>query len=333
MPKLLKTILLIVAALALFFVGLLFFIKAPEREDIVWGVNFSQMQAENLELDWKETYLAILDDLKVENIKLLANWDKIETEKGRYYFDDIDWQVKEAEKRGVKMIYVTGMKSGRWPECHIPEWAKNLSKKEQQEAILDYVEKSVLRYKNNNAIIAWQAENEPLFPFGECPWRDKNFLKKEAALIKSLDPGKPVIISDTGEFSLWINAAEIGDIVGTTMYRRVWFHISDMYGFYFVSPFPPAIYWQKALLIKKLFNKDVINVELQAEPWVRDTFLITPLKDQEKIMNLEKLKENIAFAKESGLDTFYFWGVEWWYWLKNDKNKPEIWNYAKRLFN
>lgn len=332
MPKLLKTILSVVAVLTLFFVGLLFFIKAPEGEDIVWGVNFSQMQAENLKLDWKETYLAILDDLKVEHIKLLANWDKIETEKGKYYFDDIDWQIKEAEKRGIKTIYVTGMKTGRWPECHIPEWAKNLSKKEQQEAVLDYVEMSVLRYKNNNAIIAWQAENEPLFPFGECPWRDKDFLKKEVALIKSLDPGKPVIISDTGEFSLWINAAEIGDIVGTTMYRRVWVPVVGKIGFYMRFFSLPQVYWIKSKFVDKFFGKEVINVELQAEPWLPVSIYESSVEQQETSMNLWQFQKNVDFAKKTGLGTFYFWGAEWWYWLKEKHQKPEIWEEARKLF-
>ena len=256
----------------------------------------------------------------------------MEGEKGRYYFDDIDWQIKEAESRGVNLIYVVGMKTGRWPECHLPNWALNLQKQEQQEEILEYIKKAVLRYKNQKSIIAWQAENEPFFKFGECPWYDKNFLIEEVKFIKSIDSTRPVIVSDSGEYSSWFTAAKIGDIVGTTIYRKVWVHLTDKYGFYTSIFFPPQSYWIKAQIVKKLFNKEVINVELQAEPWVRNVFADIPLEEQEKTMDLKQFKRNIEFAKNSGLSTFYLWGGEWTYWLKKTQNKPEIWDEAKKLF-
>ncbi len=326
-----KILFIIILLLSLLFIYIFFIAKAPQQ-NITWGVNFSQSQAQYLKLDWKETYSAILEDLGVKNIKLLTRWDLIESKKGYYYFDDIDWQIKEAEKHNTKLIYVVGMKSGRWPECHLPDWANSLSKQEQQDELLKYVEEVVLRYKDSKSIVYWQAENEPLFKFGECPWYDKDFLKKEVALIKSLDFTRPVIVSDSGEYSLWIQTAKIGDIVGTTMYRKVWVHITDKYGFYMNVSFPPISYWGKAQMIEKLFGKKVINVELQAEPWVRDVYANTLLTEQEKTMNLEQFKANINFAKKTGLDTFYFWGTEWWYWMKETQNRPEIWNEAKQLF-
>jgi hypothetical protein len=243
-----------------FFVG-----SPPQVEKITWGVNFSQKHAQNLKLNWKETYLALLDDLGVKNLKVSAHWDLIESEKDKYNFEDLDWQIKEAEKRGAKILLVIGMKTGRWPECHIPNWAVNLDKREQQKEILEILREIVLRYKDSKTILAWQVENEPFFPFGQCPWVDKNFLKKEIRLVKDLDLLKrKVIISDSGEGSFWIRAAQFGDIVGTTMYKKVWFR---QLGFYIYYPFPPTFYWRKAKIIKKLFNKEVICVELQAEPW------------------------------------------------------------------
>ena len=52
-----------------------------------------------------------------------------------------------------------------------------------------------------------------MFKFGECPsWYYKNddFLKKEVALVKSLDPSRQIIISDSGEQSTWFGAAKVG---------------------------------------------------------------------------------------------------------------------------
>jgi len=331
--KFFKKFLLVFLILLLFFIGYFFVGKPPQAEKIIWGVNFSQKHTQNFGLNWQETYLALLDDLKVKNIKLITHWDLIEPREGEYNFNDLDWQIKTAEEKGVKILLVIGMKTGRWPECHIPNWAKNFSKEEQQEELLNLVKQFVLRYRDSAAIWAWQVENEPFFPFGECPWTDKKFLKKEINLVKSLDnKNRPIVISDSGEGSFWITAAKLGDIVGVTMYKKVWFRQLGIYVYY---PLPPTFYWRKAEYIEKIFNKKVIVVELQAEPWGPKLLYDSPLKEQEKTMDLEKFRYNIEFAKKTGFDKFYLWGVEWWYWLK--KNFPDyedalIWEEAKTLF-
>lgn len=322
-------IILSLLALILICAGYLFAGKTPETRGIVWGVNFAQNQAEILGLDWKETYLAILEDLNVKEIKLINYWDIIEGEKDKFYFDDLDWQIKEAENHQAKLIMVIGMKTGRWTECHLPQWAKSLTKEEQQKEVLELLEKIVLRYKGSNSVWAWQVENEPLFSFGECPWKDKNFLKKEVEFVKSLD-NRPVIVSDSGEFSLWIEAARLGDIVGTTLYRKTW---STELRSYITYPFPAVYYWKRVLLINKLFKKEVICIELQTEPWGPKLLPDISVQEQLKTMDLEQFRKNISFAKETGLKKFYFWGVEWWYWMKETQGHPEIWDEAKTIFN
>ena len=329
MKKILKKILLISFVFLLIVVGFFTIGQVPQKE-VTFGVNFSQKHAQNLGLDWQKNYLALFDDLGAKKLKLASYWDLIEPEEGKYSFQDLDWQIQQVGERGVKTILVIGMKSPRWPECHIPEWAKNLSKEEQQEKVLNYIEKMVLRYKDLTTIDVWQIENEPFFPFGECLWADKDFLKKEIALVKSLDSQKrPVLISDSGEGSFWISAAVFGDIVGTTMYEKVWVH---QIGIYLTYPFPPVFYGRKAQIIKTLFDKEVICVELQAEPWGPKLIYDISLVEQEKTMNLEQFKKNIEFAKKTGLKEFYLWGTEWWYWMKEKQNRPEVWNEAKNLF-
>ena len=319
---------LTILLLILLLVGFFFIGKPPRAEKITFGVNFSQKHSQNLGLDWKENYLALLDDLGVRNIKLLTHWDLIEPEKDEYIFEDLDWQIETAEGKGVNLILVIGLKTGRWPECHMPQWAQGLSKEEQQKEILEFLEQIVLRYRDRAPIWAWQVENEAFFPFGECPWTDIDFLKKEIALVKSLD-AKPIIVSDSGEFSFWIRAARLGDIVGTTLHRRAWFRELGLYIHY---PFTPSYYWRRAEIIRKFFGKKVISVELQTEPWGPTLLYWLPPEEQEKTMNLEQFKKNIEFAKKTGLDTFYFWGAEWWYWMKEKQKLPEIWDEARSLF-
>lgn len=313
-----------------YFVG-----KAPVQKNITWGVDFSQMQAESLGLNWKQTYSAIIDDLGVKNLKLHTQWDWVEGKEGNYYFNDIDWQLAKAKSKDVKIIYVLGMKSGRWPECHAPLWTNMLSEQQQQDKLLAYVKEVVLRYKDDSTIINWQVENEPLFKFGECPnwyYKNDNFLKKEVDLVKSLDSSRQIIISDSGEQSNWFLAAKNADIVGITMYREVWAHVADGWGFYFKSFLSPVTYWRKALIIQEIFRKNVMCIELQAEPWASKPFYDVSLKEQSRSMNVDIFKKNVEYAKQTGLDKFYFWGVEWWYWLKTTKNDPAIWQEARKLF-
>ena len=51
---------------------------------------------------------------------------------------------------------------------------------------------------------------------------------------------------------------------------------------------------------------------------------------QRPIMLRRSVRENIEFAKQAGLDGYYFWGAEWWYWMKTKHNQPEIWEEARR---
>src|ERR1051326_2116160 len=91
---LLILVLLIVGGfLVLLGVGVMF-----ARKPVTWGVNFSQMQTQALGLDWKDVYTAYLEDLGAKNIKLVVNWDFVEGQKEQFYFNDLDWQVSQAEQ-------------------------------------------------------------------------------------------------------------------------------------------------------------------------------------------------------------------------------------------
>ena len=317
------------AFLLLVFVLFLFVGVAPQAESITWGVNFSQKHAINLGLDWKETYLALLDDLTIKHVKIAVHWDFIEGEGPGLFFDDVDWQVREAEKRNVQLLLVIGMKTPRWPECHIPQWVKDLGEKDHKIAMLAMLTGVVSRYKDSPALWGWQVENEPFFPFGECAFVHWDFLKKEVDLVRSLDPTHPVVVSESGEGSFWTGAATYGDVVGITLYQKAW--VSQL-GIAVDYPFPPVFYWRKAQLINTFFDKNTIGVELQAEPWGPTLLYDLSLEEQEKTMNPALFKDNIAFAKATGLDTFYLWGGEWWFWLKDKHDNSLIWEEAKKVF-
>jgi hypothetical protein len=325
-----KIWLLIMLGAAASVLAFFYLYRPPKPQNATYGVVFSQKHAQDLGVDWKANYLALLDDLKVRDLKIATYWDLLEPEAGRYDFSDLDWQLDRAKERGVRAMLVMGMKTPRWPECHLPAWAQSLEKEKQQEEVINLLKAVVWRYQDREEITMWQVENEPLFSFGDCPWRDKEFLKKEVALVKSIDAKfRPVLISDSGEGSFWTEAAKIGDIVGITMYRKVWFHEAKTYLTY---PIPPAWYWAKARFIQAAYHKKTICVELQAEPWCPSLLYDCAPTEQLKTMDPGQFERNLVFAGNSGFDTFYLWGAEWWYWQKEKNNNGQFWEEARKLW-
>ena len=302
-------------------------ISVPARQKLDYGVTFSQKFAEELGLDPKKLYTEILDDLKTRDLRLIAYWDRIESEEGGFSFDDLDWQIAEAEKRGAKIILAMGKKTPRWPECHEPNWLGNLV---QNEKLLNYIKTTVEHYKNSPAITAWQVENEPLFPFGTCSSTSINFLNKEIELVRSLD-ARPIMLTDSGELGfMWPYLSIKSDIFGTTLYRQVKNERLGEIKYWFI----PAYYFRiKAWWANKVLGGEILISELQAEPWVTTLISNVPLEEQYRTMNPEVFKEIIDYAERSGFPKAYLWGVEWWYWLREKKNMPEMWETAKPLFN
>src|SRR5690606_28996029 len=134
------------------------------------GVTFVSDYAAALGVDPEETYLAILGDLEVKNLRLVSYWNKIEQEQGVYAFDELDRQFKQAEEVNAKISLAICMRQPRWPECHAPQWALDLPKDKRQENLLTFLEQVVNRYKNSPALKSYQLENEALLhAFGECP--------------------------------------------------------------------------------------------------------------------------------------------------------------------
>ncbi len=298
------------------------------REDIGLGMTFSSRYAESLGLDWRETYLALLDDVGMKKIRLPAYWDLVEKERGTYDYADLDWQLAEASKRQAAVILSIGLKVPRWPECHIPDWAKD-DERIRKQGILHFMEKTVERYKGNSTITTWQVENEPFLPFGICPDFDVHFLEQEVALVKSLD-SRPILLTDSGELSLWYGAASRGDEFGTTLYRDIY---SKKTGGYFTYPIGPNFFRFKAWLVRTFAHQNNLAIiELQAEPWASGWVADVSLEEQFKTMNEKKLVENVDYARRVGFHDIYLWGGEWWYWMKVKKNYPAIWETGRQLF-
>lgn len=301
-------------------------------EKIVYGVSFSRFHSDELGLNWRETYLAILNDLKVRNFRFSAHWPSTEPQQGKYNFEELDFQFKEAKNAGASVILAVGRRLPGWPECHEPDWAKDLSRERKQEEILKYIETVVNRYKNYENIKYWQVENEPFLTFFSkqtCGALDKGFLDKEIGLVKQLDPARPILVTDSGEFGTWYQAYQKGDIFGTSLYLYVWWRN-------FIGPlrYPitPSFFIIKHNLVRLIYgNKPAIVIELSGEPWLLQPITSTPIETQLARMGIDKFNEMIDFSSKTGFDTLYLWGAEWWYWMKLNGHN-EFWTRAQQLF-
>jgi len=297
-------------------------------QDIEWGVSFSKYSAEASGLNWREVYLAILDDLKPKSLRLPIYWREVEPETGEYYFDDYDWLVTQAEEREVKLILVIGSKAPRWPKRQLPDWAVELDEPIQQSKILDLNSKIIKRYRNLTNLYAWQVESEPLMASKGYPKLSNRFLSKEIKAAHSLDSEHLILVTDNGVKGFWLPVAGRGDILGVTMYQTFW----NSYWGYYKFVYSLRLFWLKTNLVHLFYSqKPIIISELQGEYWEPGRPYETSLDDQLKLINLEQFKENIKQARKTGFEEVYFRGAEWWYWLKTKQEKPEFWEEAKKV--
>lgn len=326
----LKNVLLVISV----FLIILFILSlgsAYPKNQLIYGATFSVKQARALGLDWQKVFISALDDLKIKKLRLVAYWDEVEKQDGKYEWQELDWQIKEAGSRKTDLILAVGGRLPRWPECHLPGWTNGLTKQQREEKILDYIKQTIERYKNEKQIIAWQVENEPfLSHFGDCPKLDPNFLDQEIEAVRKLD-NRPIIVTDSGELSLWIPAARRADIFGTTMYRYTY---SSYLKRYINYPITPAFFRAKRNLAKLFAWKpaDWIVIELQAEPWASEPYQNVSRAERDKTMDPEKFKDTLEFARLAGFKEFYLWGVEWWYWEKEVNKRGDFWEIAKEIY-
>lgn len=327
MKKFLKIFGIIAGSLLLIW-GVFHFLSSKRNQNQIYGASFNSKYAQYLGLDSQKVFSAMLDDWGFKYVRLSAQWNEIEKNSGIYDFSALNALMDQAASRGVKVTLVVGQKIPRWPECHVPAWAANLSDNEYKAAIKRFVKTVVDQYKDHSALEIWQVENEPLLAYGECRFFGKDMLADEINLVRSIDAEHKILITDSGELSSWRNTAKAGDLFGTTMYRVVW---HARFGYFSYDWLTPLFYKMKLWLTGQAPDKAYI-AELQAEPWVpdRDIKELTASEMYESL-DLKRFQKNVDYAKRVGFSRAYLWGAEWWYWMKEVRGVAEFADYAKTL--
>ncbi len=303
----------------------------PVPDQIQYGMSFNTMYARELGLDWRQTYDALLDELEVRHLRLAAHWPMIEPESGVYNFTELDYQIDRAEEVGAEVILAVGRRLPRWPECHIPGWARNMAWEEKQQELLQYITTVVERYRDRSHITYWQVENEPFlsaFAFEHCGPLDEEFLATEIELVRSLDGSRPILLTDSGNLGLWAKPYQLGDVFGTSVYIHFW---NPELG-QFRTVLPPWFYRAKDNLMQLLYGRqETMLIELAAEPWLLEPIVDVPLSVQFSRMDLEKIQDSVEYARKTRYRKQYLWGGEWWYWL-HLQGESEIWEWGKSLY-
>jgi hypothetical protein len=205
----------------------------------------------------------------------------------------------------------------RWPECFAPDWTNKLSNEQRATAQLSFVSAVVTRYRDEPTLERWQVENEPYFKFGVCPRIEVVEYFEEVDLVRKLDPGHPIIVTTSGEQSWWGMNAHPGDLLGATLYRSVGNHFFGP----IVFPFYEMFYVGQRLLLGRSSDQAII-MELQGEPWDD--------RRNYEAFTAEQLLTNARFVSRLGVREAYWWGVEWWYYLKK-QGDSRLWDAAKSL--
>lgn len=308
------------------------YIQKHSNEPLVWGATFVPNYSRYFGIDPKETLQASIDDLGITRWRLVSYWSDMEATQGTYNFDELDWQFDMVERAGGTVSLAIGLRQPRWPECHMPTWAKDTTRDQWYPQLKNFMQAVIERYKDRPSLISYQLENEFLLDvFGECPDHDVERLRDEFKFVKSLDSSIPLIVSRSNNaIPSWPINEPRADLIGATVYKRVW--DKTITKRYFEYPLPAWFYAFLAGGAELTTGVNTFIHELQAEPWVAEGFdLVTsPQEEQYKSMNVAGLRERFNYARATGIKTIDLWGIEWWYWQKVARDNPTIWETAKQ---
>jgi hypothetical protein len=314
------------------------YIAQNNDKPLILGTSFIPAYAESLGLDAEETMDALIDDVGVRHFRLVSYWNQLEPREGMYDFSLLDWQFKKAEAADAKITLSLGLRQPRWPECHMPDWARGKPVDTWQPQLEAFMAAVVNRYKNSPALDSYQVENEFFLKgFGECHLipnsMDRSRLVSEYNLVKRLDPDRRAIINRSNNALGWPVGEPTPDEFGISIYKRVW--DAQLTKRYVEYPFPAWFYafvagWQKIMT-----GKDMIIHELQAESWGPRGQGLAELSPDEanKSFNAERFEHRIEFGKGTGMREIYLWGAEYWYYRLIHEQDDSLWNVAKEAFH
>jgi hypothetical protein len=321
---------------------------APRRSTLL-GISFRPPQVEALGLDARTTLRTLLA-YPFQLIRLGAYWDRMEPAPGRFCPDELDRQVDAAERAGKQIILCLGaVKTFGYPEFFVP--AHRLRQPLREGALIEpaghesllaaataFVTRLVERYRDREAIVAWQVEHEAVDPLGmEHSWRlAAAFIREEVAAVREADPTRPIIMNGFLPTSLLVRlqqwwrtrdqgdslsvAQQMADVVGVDYYPRHALLSVGARTLYLDGSRSP---WQQRRREQlcawaHTHSRRLMISEGQAEPWEAVTAPPNPHGRGMYSCLPEHVIENYnqcmswAGPGDFRLYAYLFWGAEYW---------------------
>jgi Beta-galactosidase len=325
----------------------------PRRSTLL-GISFRPLQAQALGLDARATLQTLLAH-PFQLVRLGAYWNRMEPGPGRFRPDDLDWQVEAVERAGRRIILCVGaVKTFGYPEFFVP--AHHLARPLREGALvapdahrpllaaaIAFATRVVERYRDREAVVAWQVEHEAVDPLGlEHSWRLASaFVEDEVRAVRRADPSRPVMMNGFLPVSLPVRlhqwwrtrdqgdslavAQRLADIVGIDHYPR-----HALVGLVRRTAYlDGAGSLRRQRRQERLFawadaqGRRLMVSEGQAEPWET---VATPPNPSGRAMYsclpehvISNYTECMRWARHRSppLYAYLFWGAE--YWLLRDR--------------
>src|SRR5256712_1624150 len=307
------------------------------------GIRFNPRRAASMGLDYRRAFTE-LEAMHFRVIRLSAYWDQIDQEG----YDQLDWLMSEAQRAGQPVVLAVGMKGLGWPEFYIPASAMPAAGLTQgqdaasdaslRDATLAFVNDTVLRYRENSTLIAWQVENEPFNRAGpQRLWIDAAFLRDEIASVRALDGHhRPVIVNAFSHFNLLLDQASarkgfdlrqwLGfeadraerdglsglnkrDVLGLDVYTAIGYRFLGQDQMSHADGDWPDRLARVRELVKRQ-GKQAWLTEAQAEPWES----AVNSDANPKSTSPQAIRSLFVNLKDAGFSTILFWGSEFWLW-------------------
>jgi hypothetical protein len=293
-----------------------------------YGVSFSAKQCRNFGIDSRATLGWLISEAGFRRVRLMSYWNEHEKQPGQLDFSELDWQMQMVEAAGGEVTLCLGARQPRWPENHWPDWAWQASQPERSLALLNFVAAVVKRYRGRSCVISYQLENEALLKtFGERPEVDRQRLTEEYALVKALDPDRPIIMTTSTSWGIPFRQP-IPDIVGFSYYQVLY-----RQGRYTTAFHRPWLDRCRAGLIELIHRRPSFIHELQLEPWGPTAIWKMSVVEQDKSMSARQITRNLELARKTGLGPIDLWGGEWWYWRLKKHDDPSIWRAVEQAIS
>lgn len=287
------------------------------NQPVIWGVSWSNKQAENLELDSETGLAQLLNQIPFKRLQLMSYWDEIEPEDDFYQFETLRQQLAVAKSHNLKVSLQLGLHQSHWPKCHQPAWTKNLDSIEFKIELEQYIEKVINQFDSEVNLIEYQLEPE-IFEVNSKDCSHTLNGKELQALYEFISDltDKNITLSRPNNLAIWRKQNPTPDNFGLRLNSQLdnqnWFEQA-------LQKTRPAHYYSFIAGNLKILHSDsyILIRELQAQPDALDEGLTTlELNALETNLSPEALNQQLNYARSTNIATIDLRGAEWWLWKK-----------------